>query len=238
MHITNDFAPTTSEEIKSLESSLGCTLPSEYRSFLEQSNGGNPGAIACFRFCSGSRSSLLSYFYGIQESPYWASIYYAIRTFSDELPKEALPIASDAGGNQIVLFHSGSEKGSVYFWDHEEGIYTDYRLADSFDLFISSLYEDIPEDESDYDRIVRTNAVDELKTLISNGADLEFTDEYDRTVIEIATIHNREDMIRILFDAGADLRNSLDIARNNLEFFPEFKTTIELLEKLQEIGSD
>jgi ankyrin repeat protein len=89
--------------------------------------------------------------------------------------------------------------------------------------------------ESDLKRIVRQNDLDELKKLLSSGYDTETTDEYNRTLIENAAIHNRPDIIQILFDQGAQLRNALALARQNYRFFAEHKTSVDLLEKLEKL---
>ena len=99
--------------------------------------------------------------------------------------------------------------------------------------FTGKLYEYVEPDESEPDRILRQNDLNGLKRLLDSGYDVEQTDEYDRTLVENAAIKNRPEIIQMLFDHGAQLRNALQYARGNYEFFPEHKVSVDLLEKLQ-----
>ena len=132
------------EELQSVEAALGHPLPPDYREFLRDFGG--------------------YWFYGIsyplrRTSPYvpegYLGSFYGLRIgptldilarHEDDLASqvigpEMLPIARDAADNQICLFLSGPQKGSVHFW-YAEGASSPfnygnlYQVADSFDDFM------------------------------------------------------------------------------------------------------
>lgn len=45
-------------------------------------------------------------------------------TYRGRIPDGVLPIADDAGGNQVCLAVAGEFPGSVWFWDHEQRWFT------------------------------------------------------------------------------------------------------------------
>ena len=55
---------------------------------------------------------------GMPEETY--DIDYVLNTFAEELPIDLFPVARDPGGNLIGIRDSGTEKGVVILWDHEE----------------------------------------------------------------------------------------------------------------------
>ena len=67
----------------------------------------------------------------------------------NRIPENMLPIGRDIYGNLVLLSIKGSDRGKVYFWDHEmeadpaQEEVPDYSnltlIADSFDEFINSL---------------------------------------------------------------------------------------------------
>ncbi|EEE35323.1 conserved hypothetical protein [Rhodobacteraceae bacterium KLH11] len=65
------------------------------------------------------------------------------------MPSDFLPIASDFGGNKIVIAVSGQYYGRLFFWDHENevdegfiaGVENMSLIADSFSVFLSGLHE-------------------------------------------------------------------------------------------------
>ena len=54
----------------------------------------------------------------------------------DDPPRELLPIAIDAGGNQVYLALAGLQPGAIFLWMNWQDI---YLVADSFDEFMHSL---------------------------------------------------------------------------------------------------
>src|SRR5262249_34028764 len=41
------------------------------------------------------------------------------KTYRGRIPEHAIPVASDPGGNLLVLSLGGDDRGQVYSWDHE-----------------------------------------------------------------------------------------------------------------------
>ena len=149
-----------------------------------------------------------------------------------------MPIAGDSGGNQYVLIVEGDKAGQIFFWNHEDETeppsYENMSfIAASFTEFTEKLHEYINPGESESKRIVRENNIRGLEQLLNAGYNLESTDEYGRTLIENAAIHNRPELIQMLFDQGAQLHNALQLARQNYKWFKGHKVSVDLLEKLE-----
>ena len=236
----NKFGTLAPDKLAAFEAKHSIRLPEDYRQFLLETNGGNPHPANAVDFVEAAvtPSSYVSFFYGIHDGENWARIESAIKDFKGRIINEGLPIAEDPGGNQYVLLVKGKNTGQVYFWEHDGEPYRpSYKnmnlVASSFTEFTEKLYEYIEPNEPQTKRILRENDVEGLKQLLNAGYDLESTDEHGRTLIENAAIHNRPELIRVLFDRGAQLHNAQQLARDNYKWWKEFKATVDLLEKLQ-----
>jgi hypothetical protein len=236
----NPFGRLSLRSLHRFERQHDLRLPEDYRQFLLKHNGGAPSPMNTIDSEEEGRatSSDVQFFYGIHNGENWASIEWILECFAGRIVEEGLPIASDSGGNQYVLITRGEREGQIYFWNHE--LETDLpsyqnmsRVAGNFAEFIEKLYEYVEPDESEADRILRQNDLVGLEKLLKSGYDVEKTDEYDRTLLEQAAIENRPEIIQLLFDYGAQLRNALQYARGNYKFFPEHKASVDLLERLQ-----
>lgn len=92
-------------------------------------------------------TQLLEGFYGLTNNH--NSLQKAIDTYSDRFPRNVIPIASSAGGNEICM---DIDNEKILFWDHElshpdKGF---FLIANSFEEFILSLVDDpIGTDEVD-----------------------------------------------------------------------------------------
>ena len=51
--------------------------------------------------------------------------------------------------------------------------------------------------------------------------------------MELAAIHNQVEIIQMLYDRGAKWRFALKYAKQNYEFFPEHKASVDLIQKLK-----
>ena len=238
---SNPFGALRPEDLAAFETRHALQLPEDYRRFLLAHNGGVPIPNTIDFVAQGApTSSDVSAFYGLHAGEAWASLAWHMDIFEGRIPPDGLPIAGDSGGNQYVLIVRGARRGQVFFWDHEgetdpPGEENMSLVAASFTAFTGKLYEYVPPDESEVQRIVRQNDLDGLKRLLAGGYDVETVDAYNRTLIENAAIHNRAAMIQLLFDRGAALRNALQLARQNYKFFPEHKPSVELLERLTDL---
>jgi hypothetical protein len=138
------YGALSEKNLQNFETSLGCPLPSDYREFLLQYNGGKP-APGFFWIVKGEDGSEVNQFYGLHEGPKWLSIAYEFGK-SYGLPTDMLAIGDDGTGNLLCIEIAGPQAGSVYFLDHEahpksmpdacNGI---YKLAGSFSEFLGSL---------------------------------------------------------------------------------------------------
>jgi hypothetical protein len=149
----NDCLESTSQdEIVELENRIGAPLPSDYKSFLLNYNGGCPDPNE-FAYIEGNmqKYAILQMFLGFSNITY-RSLYYAIEVFKERderLPSNLIPIANDVGGNLICISVEGDDVGKVYFWDmddeanFDEGEVASYRnvywIADNFTDFIARI---------------------------------------------------------------------------------------------------
>lgn len=119
------WAAPSESDLARLEGNLGAPLPSEYRHVLSRWTGGLLGdedyhvESPILEPCPWGDSvdpELLNPLL----SGHPCSLEEGYLAHRDRLPRGVLPIASDAGGNQICLDVGGEFPGSVWFWDHEQ----------------------------------------------------------------------------------------------------------------------
>jgi hypothetical protein len=239
MEFTDPGPHLNMEEISEFERSIAVFIPKEYKKFLETTNGGSPGGLRpkdCFKYHAhypgnqptaspGGDGTELAWIFGIRNDAYYFNLLENIRLYRERIPVNMIPIGIDAGGNIVLLCVRGDDYGKVFYWDHEaeadpsQGEVPNYSnvyyVANNFDEFVDSLYEHVPDDESEVDRIIRTNDLDALKDYLNAGHDIDEEDEYGRTLLENATIANRIDLAKFLIDSGADTRKSQQISEEN-----------------------
>ncbi len=143
----HSFGIIDRREIEKFEDFFSISLPPRYKKFLEQNNGGIP-TPDCFDFYDESDSSILDYFFGINLKENYCDLGYNFNVFKNRIPCDLFPIASDPGGNIILIGLSGDESGKIYFWDHEfeaDGYAPDmsnvHLIAPNLDTFLNNLYE-------------------------------------------------------------------------------------------------
>ena len=142
--ITNTGTKINEETIKVIESFIQAKLPDEYRDFLLKYNGGIPDKIIF-------NISALAFFHKVNSSDYYSDFVVAYHTYIVRIPKGFIVVASDVGGNNILLGLEGKDRGKIYFWDHEEEVdedeEADFRnmtlISNSFNQFVDSLKEEI-----------------------------------------------------------------------------------------------
>jgi hypothetical protein len=237
---SNRFGSLSSRTLLEFERKHSLRLPEDYRRFLLEHNGGDPHPTNTIDFEESGRStsSDVQFIYGIHGGEYWASLEWHLECYEGRIIEDGLPIAGDSFGNQYVLVTRGERAGQVYFWDHERetdppGYANMSYVAASFTEFTEKLYEYVAPGEFEPDRILRQNDLGGLRRLLDSGYDVERTDEYGRTLIENAAIKNRPEIIQMLSDHGAQLRNALGYAGRNAEFFEAYKASVDLLERLK-----
>lgn len=139
--------------MRQVETELGFALPDNYKEFLFKNNGGHPIKDTCTLLESYTNNEFnfetdVRHFAGMHNERYY-DLVRDYRSMKDwRIPPELLTIAWNSGGDSICLCISGSNKGKVYFWFHEnenpeennpwyENIFS---VANSFEDFINSLY--------------------------------------------------------------------------------------------------
>lgn len=163
--IANPLAagPVSEKQIREFETSIGSSLPDDYRAFLLEFNGGQPqpggfcydsqepnDSVWCFfplrefnkeDISTSSPDDL--YVYPIQLA--YADLLGALEEMCDEMEieefeEELLPIGTDGNGNYVCL---DLKEGGILFYDHET--WERSPLASSFEEFLGGLAEYDPE---------------------------------------------------------------------------------------------
>lgn len=138
-----------------IEHTLGTHLPDEYVMFVRKFGGHrfvnmvrfstvSPDPVYLHPIDTGLpnkrvNGSLISHFYGStsKDDPPLA-LKWAIKMYRSRLPDNFLPIADDGLGNQLCIAVTGSKKGHIYFWNHENEW--------DEDDYLEGTGEDMPED--------------------------------------------------------------------------------------------
>lgn len=230
---SNKYGQLKESTLIEFEEKIGARLPEDFREYLLQYNGGLPKPN---NFNIHNDCSSIHHMFGIHKGPEYSSLKWNVEIKKNAIPNLLMPFADDPFGNILCIGVKGDVKGEIYFWDHEvceDGDWTDIvKISDSFTLFLNSLFEYIDLDETVIDEIVRNTNIKKLEELLESGFSLETVDEFDRTIIENASIAANNKLIIFLHSRGAKARNSIALAKQNAEFFDEHKSTVELLEKL------
>lgn len=131
----------TEENLTELEGELKTTLPSEYRSFLQETNGGLPSPFVVDVEGAPESPTDVQVFFGLARVVESSDLRWNLRTFGGRLPAELLPIACDSGGSLFCLSLRALDAGSIIFADLAQGTPTYYFVADSISSFLSKLRE-------------------------------------------------------------------------------------------------
>ncbi|UYP22060.1 SMI1/KNR4 family protein [Bacillus velezensis] len=163
--VEKDSNINTNEQLKEIERIIGNQLPSDYKDFLKEYGGcyldskkttNEVEYDVCYKpiekdpwIGKEDDTQLLENFYGLANDH--NSLQEAINTYSDRFPRNIIPIASSAGGNEICM---DIDNEKVLFWDHElshpEKDF--FLIANSFEEFILSLVDEpIESDEQGSD---------------------------------------------------------------------------------------
>lgn len=118
------------EQLKEIEMNIGKQLPSDYKNFLKEYGGcyleskNTTDEIeydVCYKplekdpwMGKDDDTQLLEGFCGLANGH--NSFQKAIDTYSDRFPRNIIPIASSAGGNEICM---DIDNEKILFWDHE-----------------------------------------------------------------------------------------------------------------------
>jgi hypothetical protein len=130
------------EEISDFEKVNDIVLPSDYKNFMLEYNGGQPVPDNNIH-----PPTVVRYLLGMNNESFSISLYKHIDTYKNRLPLSTFPIATDPLGNLFIMSLHPEGHGHIYFWDHEQepivqdGHYTDNCsfVAYSFDEFLRNL---------------------------------------------------------------------------------------------------
>ncbi|MHC4404884.1 MAG: SMI1/KNR4 family protein [Planctomycetota bacterium] len=120
--VRRSLPPLSDTQLKAVEKSLKVKFPKAYRAFLLACNGGEPAPDGFRRPGEEEPWVYVQQFLEISdhEGINLVDSFNLFKREHDWLPKSLMPIAKDPGGNLICLSVSGTDKGAVYFWDHEQ----------------------------------------------------------------------------------------------------------------------
>lgn len=163
------------EQLKEIEMNIGKQLSSDYKDFLKEYGGcyleskktsDEIEYDVCYKpiekdpwMGKGDDTQLLEGFYGLANDH--DSLQKAIDTYSDRFPRNIIPIASSAGGNEICM---DIDNGKILFWDHELS-HPDkdfFLIANSFEEFVFSLVDEPIEADKEDDGILYIELDDDL----------------------------------------------------------------------------
>jgi hypothetical protein len=237
---SNRFGKLTSKSLGVFCRNHKITLPDDYVNFLLEHNGGTPIPAT-----NKLPETDVNYIFGIQDEASWASLEWYIQTFKERIPANYLPIAKDSGGNLFLMSLIPANYGAIFYWDHEyesestgDSVYKNLRKsATSFSEFLLNLYEYTDPDETEQQRIIRTNDVMALQNLLDAGYGINTKDRYNRTLLENASMYNKFELVKMLIDRKAKKRKALELALQNMKVHPakEYENTIALLRNYKDV---
>ena len=161
LQVVSREPPATEAQVVAFEQRMKMVLPTDYREFLTREGGGGRVQIGDHEdivfplkwdgqdWAEGLDEALFKNFYSLDENSTlaWEEAYEAFIQ-QRRVPADLLPIAYDAGSNQLLLGISGARKGKVYYWakdfepvdDPPEPGYENIAfVADSFSDFLKKL---------------------------------------------------------------------------------------------------
>jgi hypothetical protein len=111
--ITQRGAALTEADVAAVEQRLGVSFPDDYRAFLLQINGGvpRPGKWVKQIFSLGS---------DVPPDASFEVAYDNLKVRQERIPRRMIPVADDGGGNLYCISTTGTDRGVVYYWFHED----------------------------------------------------------------------------------------------------------------------
>ena len=122
--------------LRDFEAVLGFDLPTDYRAFLLQQNGGQP-EDGVFSVASWG-TSVVQEFFGVGSVPPGSSLQAALESVEDLLPEGIIPIGCEPGGVLLCIDLEHSKHGRIYLADFASTGQL-YEVAPSFTSLLASL---------------------------------------------------------------------------------------------------
>lgn len=144
-HSYQQVVPAT---LDAVEQRIGRPIPTEYRAFLLEHNGGYPEPTDFEITHRNGRVERISmgWFFPV-EIEGSLDLEKQLHTYRDRLPDEVFPFGCDPGGDLLGIVTHGERAGQIWFWDHEEEAEEDeapgwdnlYYVAPDFAAFLAGL---------------------------------------------------------------------------------------------------
>ncbi len=106
------------DQIKRVEKLIGDPFPDDYRTFLLQTNGGDPEANRV-ETMDRVQSLRIRSFFGVVGQQRDDDLLHNRDGYEGRLPAGVVAVADDDSGNLICLSLRSDDFGGVYLWDHE-----------------------------------------------------------------------------------------------------------------------
>lgn len=141
--LENPGTPLTEPDVAELEQRLNFRLPSSYRRFLLDYDGGAPDPN-CVEIPEFGETDV-QVFFGVRRDIETSRISWNLDSLKERLPDRVVPIACDSGGNVFCLSARSYDAGAVLYFDLEsvfgdlEAQTPTYVVARSFAEFVSEL---------------------------------------------------------------------------------------------------
>lgn len=232
----NDFGPVSDDSVCAFETLIRAKLPTSFLNFLKSNNGGEIEDGFFKLSINTEDTDRVQLFYGLHSGPEYSRLDSCFKAFRGRVPEGFIPIGCDPFGNQICLSVSGDDVGSIWFWNHEDGLASNdglLRLGADIDAFFKSIGRHSAPKQSEIDEAIETGNISAIKLMIENGLDVEALDDHQRNLLERAVIKNQAEIVEYLFTIGSSLRNAKAISAKNLKYFPEHQKTFDVIERLE-----
>jgi len=144
--------PLEQEELSALERYIGVSLPSDYKVFLQEHNGGEPEEYL-IKFMLPDKSSeagdAVNFFLEVSDSVSYGLLN-KYKNLSWQIPKGFIFIAISPGGNYFLIGINEKNYGQIFYKDHEsedepyqeDGLPANMvKVANSFSEFMERLYD-------------------------------------------------------------------------------------------------
>jgi hypothetical protein len=183
--------PTTDAQIAAFEKHIGHKLPTDYRRFLLQHNGGHPEPDAFLLNAGyGEEENSVMCFFPMRDLKLgnvrvadleelrtwplhcaWDDLQSDLKNLYAEagIEEPLLPTGTDGSSNYICIVLDGARRGTVVFLDHETG--ETHPLAKDFTSFLGSLRQREQNEDPFDTEPRRPDAVyEKIGTLVTSGA--------------------------------------------------------------------
>ena len=205
----------------------GTQLPKSFREWLEHANGGKPEQKNCL-ISDDFGAASIHHVFGLNDGPGFCQIDEVNKILSGNLNEGVVAFADDELGNYFAVSIREADYGAIIFWDHETGAET--QISRDFEGFDNLLFSE-EASFTELEKILRADDVSSLKSWLGEK-DVNIKNDLDRSPLEEAAIYGSLQCIEFLHSVGALPFSAKVLAQNNLEFFPEHKETVELLDSL------